>query len=84
MWRINLKNFPSTQLETLKKFALNAKMVGLRYIYVSGKNKTNLENTYCYNCGALIIERSKSIVNKINLVGDRCPQCGFKIDIIKE
>jgi len=79
-----MKDLPSTQLETLKKFASDAKTIGLRYIYINGKDGINSENTYCYNCGALVIERSESAVNKINLVGDRCPQCGFKIDIVGE
>ncbi len=79
-----MKDLPSTQLESLQKFASDAKMIGLRYIYINGKNEIDSENTYCYNCGTLVIERSGSEVNKINLIGGRCPQCGFKIDVVIE
>ena len=79
-----MKDLPSTQLESLQKFASDAKMIGLRYTYINGKDGIDSENTYCYNCGVLVIERFGSEVNKINLIGDRCPQCGFKIDVMRE
>jgi pyruvate formate lyase activating enzyme len=80
-----MQDVPMTELDTLKDFAADAKRIGFRYIYIGdvwGGNE--FEDTNCYNCGAAIISRSSYKVNDINLVGDRCPNCGFKIDVVIE
>lgn len=75
-----ITELPTTPLATLEKFAVEARRVGLRYVYIGNA----YESTYCHNCKELLIQRKASIVKKINLVQDRCPNCGFKINIIKE
>ena len=78
-------DLPQTNLEKLEKFAMDAKKVGLRYIYIGNKwGGSGHENTYCYNCGASVIERTGFLVNKIDLIGDRCPNCQAKIDVVIE
>jgi pyruvate formate lyase activating enzyme len=71
-----------TPLETLENFATEASSVGLRYPYIGNIWGSKFENTYCYNCGQPIIERTGIFVNNINLDGDRCPNCGFKINLV--
>lgn len=73
---------PPTPSSTLEKFASEATKVGLRYVYIGNTSHAS-ENTYCHNCTELLIQRKDSIVKKINLVQDRCPNCGFKIKIFK-
>ena len=73
---------PSTPVETLEKFAVDAKKLGLRYVYVGNVWGSEYENTFCYNCGKPVILRTGFMVNKIDLIGDRCPECGYKIDVI--
>jgi pyruvate formate lyase activating enzyme len=73
-----------TPLETLEKFAEDALDVGLRYPYIGNIWGSKFENTYCYNCNFPVIERTGIFVNKINLDGDRCPNCGFKINLVKD
>jgi pyruvate formate lyase activating enzyme len=76
---------PETTLEKLENFAMDAKRVGLRYIYIDSEwGGSGYENTYCYNCGTPLIERTAFMVNKINLVHDRCPNCRTKIDLVIE
>jgi len=75
-----MSDVPPTPLQTLEKFAADAKKVGLRYPYV-GEWGSKFENTYCYNCRNTVIERTGIFVNKINLDKDRCPNCGFMINI---
>ncbi len=75
-----MTDVPPTPLQTLEKFAADAKKVGLRYPYV-GEWGSNFENTYCYNCRNTVIERTGIFVNKINLDKNRCPNCGFMINI---
>jgi pyruvate formate lyase activating enzyme len=55
------------------------KEAGLRYIYVGNLPGSRAESTYCYSCGALLIERNGYQVQH-NLIDDyRCPQCGVEI-----
>jgi pyruvate formate lyase activating enzyme len=53
---------------------------GLRYVYVGNVPGERGENTYCYNCGELLIERYgfKIITNSIS--DAQCPKCQAKID----
>jgi len=79
-----MQDIPQTELETLEKFAMDSKKIGMRYIYINGHwGGTDSENTYCYNCGTKVIGRTGSSLSNINLIGDRCPECGFKIDVIR-
>lgn len=79
-----MTDIPSTTLKILEKFALDAKNVGLRYPYVGSFWGSEFENTYCYNCGQPVIERTGIFVNNINLKNNRCPNCGFRINLIRE
>lgn len=78
-----LQDLPMTSLETLERCASVAKASGLRYVYM-GKlvEHTDWENTYCYNCRELLIERKAGKVVRVSLHKDRCPVCGVKINVI--
>ena len=82
--RYKMSDSPPTPLETLEKFAEDALNVGLRYPYVGNIWGSRFEKTYCYNCKQPVIERTGIFVNEINLDRDRCPNCGFKINLIKD
>jgi pyruvate formate lyase activating enzyme len=79
-----MTNIPPTSVEILENFANDALNVGLRYPYVGNIWGSRFENTYCYNCGQLVIERTGVFVNAINLEGNRCPNCGFAINVIRD
>jgi len=78
----NMTDIYPTPLETLESFASEAKTIGLRYPYIGNIWGSKFENTYCYNCEQPVIERTGIFVNNVNLDGDRCPNCGFKINLI--
>jgi len=78
-----MTDLPPTPVETLERFAEDALDVGLRYPYIGNIWGSKFENTNCYNCGQPVIERTGIFVNTINLDGDRCPNCGFKINLTK-
>jgi pyruvate formate lyase activating enzyme len=60
---------PRTPLETLEKVYDTAKKEGLKYVYL-GNVSNKLENTYCSDCGNLIIERTILGVTKFFLKKD--------------
>lgn len=74
-----LMELPPTPEETLEKCADVARRAGLRYVYVGNVPGHPDENTYCHNCRELLIERVGFSVKRLNLINDRCPNCGFKM-----
>ena len=78
----NLTELPQTPVSTLERCADEAQKAGLRYVYISNVPQYQGENTYCYNCRELLIKRVASTVKEINLVKDRCRNCGVRINLI--
>ncbi len=77
---------PPTRVETLEKVAKVASEY-LNFVYI-GNVPHEKENTFCPDCGELLIKRRGFFVEKINLQkcdSDYCcPKCGRKIPIIME
>jgi pyruvate formate lyase activating enzyme len=73
---------PPTSAETLDDFYLAAKDK-LRYVYVGNIETGNRSDTFCPECGSLLISRS-GYFTKINLLGNEgeCTNCGLKTCII--
>ncbi len=76
-----MRDVPPTPVETLIRLRQVALEGGLRYVYVGNVGDPRYETTYCPRCGFPVIERTFYSV-KINLEGDRCPQCGYKINVV--
>jgi pyruvate formate lyase activating enzyme len=77
-------DYPPTPAATLRKareIGLNA---GLRYVYIGNVPVEGGENTYCYECQELVIERSGYSIQGFNLKDGRCPKCQAKIDGVWE
>ncbi|MDD3454488.1 MAG: AmmeMemoRadiSam system radical SAM enzyme, partial [Methanobacteriales archaeon] len=77
-----MRHLPPTPTETLLKARNLALEEGMRYVYVGNVPGLSEENTYCYNCGELLIQRYGFQINRLNLKKGRCPSCNAKIDII--
>ena len=70
---------PPTDGAVLERAIDIGKEAGLRYIYVGNLPGARAESTYCYSCGALLIERTGYQIQQ-NLIDDhRCPQCNAEI-----
>lgn len=73
-----LMNLPRTPLETLRKAYKIGKEVGLKYVYEG--NVGEGENTYCYNCGKLLVRRYYHTTLENRITSDsRCYNCNAKI-----
>lgn len=76
-----LNELPPTPATLLERCVNEAKKAGLRYVYIGNMPGHADESTYCHNCRELLIERFGTSISSINLVKDRCPNCGFRIDL---
>jgi pyruvate formate lyase activating enzyme len=74
-----MRNVPPTPLKTLEKLAKVAKKAGLHYVYIGNVYGHAGENTYCPNCGKLLIERQGYAILENNIRNGKCPQCGDRI-----
>ena len=73
-----LQDKPPTPPETLhraRKIALDA---GLHFVY-EGNIYSDAANTYCPNCGSMLIERSWHSVETNRLKEGKCPRCASDI-----
>jgi pyruvate formate lyase activating enzyme len=53
---------------------------GLRYVYEGNVPGEGGENTHCYACGAILIERYGLTLTRNRLQDGKCPECGASID----
>ncbi len=75
-----LGNLPQTPVETLHKARDIGLQAGLRYVYIGNVPESDGANTYCYDCGALLVHRYDSAVLENKIAEGRCYNCGAKID----
>lgn len=79
-----MKNILETPTSMLEKFGFEAERIGLRFTYIHDSPTKESETTYCYNCREPLILRSNELVTDIKLNLDRCPNCGFRINMVIE
>jgi pyruvate formate lyase activating enzyme len=72
---------PATTIATLQRAREIGLSEGLRYVYQGNLPGEGNENTYCYDCKAMLIERLGFSVLQ-NRLGEEscCPDCGAHID----
>ncbi|MFQ6125394.1 MAG: AmmeMemoRadiSam system radical SAM enzyme [Candidatus Heimdallarchaeota archaeon] len=75
-----LTDKPRTPVATLRRARKIGLDVGLRYVYEGNIPRTKEENTYCYHCQALLIERAGFRIRKNVLKDSRCPYCHTEIE----
>jgi len=75
-----MRNIQPTAIETLNKAKKIAIDAGLQYVYLG--NVQSNQNSFCPNCGELLIERQKyEIINNNNIKNNKCTNCGMKINL---
>ena len=77
-----MKDHKWTGLETLKRASDIAKKAGLCYVYMG--NVPVHGDTYCPDCGELLIDRTGYSVTVNKLVNGHCPKCKRTIEGIWE
>ena len=71
---------PSTPVATLRRAREIGMEEGLHYVYEGNVPGEEGENTHCYACGAMLIERYGLTLTRNRLENGKCPECGAKID----
>jgi pyruvate formate lyase activating enzyme len=68
---------PAESIQQARQIGLDA---GLRYVYSGNLPGDEGENTTCYSCGQLLIERWGYRISKNVIANSNCPGCGATID----
>lgn len=74
------RDLPLTPLSSLHRAAQIGKQAGLKYVYCGNVPGDKGENTYCFNCRHLLIERYGFRIVGVNLVGNKCANCGVVLE----
>lgn len=76
---LDLSHLPPTpilKLERIRQIGFDA---GLRYVYLGNVPGHPGNNTYCYNCGEMLIQREGLDVTLYRISDTKCPECGTVI-----
>ena len=78
-----MQDIPATDTLFLERAKKIAKDVGLEYVYLGNMPSDN--NSYCPNCGELLVERNGfSAKGKKRIKDGRCLTCGHELNFIFE
>ncbi|KPJ57827.1 MAG: radical SAM protein [Deltaproteobacteria bacterium DG_8] len=75
-----LMNQPRTSVATLRKAREIGLSEGLRYVYEGNVPGEGGENTFCYNCNNLLIQRLGFSIIENRIEDSKCPNCQALID----
>ena len=75
-----LLDVPPTPVEALMRARELGKKAGLRYVYEGNVPGEGGENTYCYQCGELLIKRYGYEILENRLIAGNCQKCGTRMD----
>lgn len=73
-----------TPVKTLELALKIAQDEGLQYVYIGNVAGHRGDNTYCPNCGKLLIERFGFDILRYEIQDHRCPKCGTEIKIFSD
>lgn len=68
-----------TPLDSLERAMQIGRAAGLHYVYFGNVPGSKSENTLCYNCGEMLIERAGYRISANRITNSSCPDCGAKI-----
>lgn len=75
-----LTDRPPTPVESLVMAREIGIKAGLKYVYIGNVPSEDGENTFCYKCGKILINRLGFSIIKNVLENGCCPYCGSQID----
>ncbi len=79
----NMIDLRLTPVDTLMRLQELAENKGLNYVYIGNVMTDEGSNTYCPECGELLIKRTGYRVQIVGLDEDRCKFCNARVHIIR-
>lgn len=79
-----LSHLPPTPIATLEQAWHLGREEGLRFVYLGNVPGHAAENTNCYSCGQLLIQRWGYETRVLGVRGSRCSHCGSEVNIRTE
>lgn len=80
----DMQDVPPTPVETLEKAYRIGKNAGLYFIYMGNVPEKMEENTTCYNCGKIVVQRFGYQTSVKALEGSKCAFCGAELGFITQ
>jgi len=77
-----MTDLPPTPVKTLEKIHDMALEKGMKYVYIGNVPSHRYNNTYCPECGSLLVERAGFSAVPAGIDGDSCKNCGAKIPVV--
>ncbi len=74
-----LNHLPCTPVQSLETARAIGTHNGLRYVYIGNVPGHAAQNTFCPECGSLLIERENYTVLRYRIEKGKCPECGCTI-----
>ncbi|MBI4303480.1 MAG: AmmeMemoRadiSam system radical SAM enzyme [Chloroflexi bacterium] len=77
---LKVKHLPPTPISTIEHAYDIGKKAGLKFVYTGNVPGHRYENTLCYSCGKLIVERFGYQTRVLGLDGSKCRFCGAELN----
>jgi len=74
-----LKNLPPTPISILERTRRIAMEEGLQYVYIGNVPGHEAEDTICPKCHRIVLQRSGYLVQKLEILNEKCRFCGHPI-----
>ncbi|MDR0887575.1 MAG: AmmeMemoRadiSam system radical SAM enzyme [Candidatus Methanoplasma sp.] len=78
-----MMHVPMTPVDTLLACRETAMESGIEYAYIGNVLTDDGSDTYCPECGSLVIRRTGYLIDLVALDGNRCARCKHKLNIIR-
>jgi pyruvate formate lyase activating enzyme len=73
-------DYPATPISTLEHALAIGRQAGLKFIYAGNVPGHESENTRCYQCGKLVVQRQGYSTRVLGLNGSKCRYCGAELN----
>ncbi|ASB48421.1 AmmeMemoRadiSam system radical SAM enzyme [Alkalitalea saponilacus] len=78
-----LSHLPPTPNRSMLNITNISDTCGLEYVYIGNLPGNKFENTYCHNCGNMVMERSGNTLLSNSLISGLCQNCNHYIPVIQ-
>ena len=80
-----MQNLSPTPVKTMQEAYKIATEEGMKYVYMGNVPGSDRNNTFCPNCGKMLISRGIFEIERYDITPEKtCPKCGESIPIIGE